>query len=129
MVFIFNFVKKNTVSRKTQPSSLAGSNAKFLTNILRTRRHGVYRLKDIANMETPLPFIMDNAKRYADKGSSEVWCATGVVFADGKPRMKPLIIFRGNGLRETNKEKDAWDRRVHILFQENAWRDEPRMLD
>ena len=62
-------------------------------------------MKDIANMDqTPLPFVMDDRKTYADKGSSEVWCATNgsgldkrqfsvhlTIFADGKPRVKPLF--------------------------------------
>ena len=43
--------------------------------------------------------------------------------------MRPLVIFRGNGLRNASKEQDAWDRSVQVQFQENAWCDEPKMLD
>ena len=94
-------------------------------------------MKDIANMDqTPLPFVIDDGKTNADKGSSEVWCATHdsvidkrqcsvqlTTFADGKSRAKPLVIFRGKGLRIKSKEQDAWDawdRRVQVLFQEMA---------
>ena len=70
-------------------------------------------MKDIANMDqTLLPFVMDDGKTYPDKGSSEVWYATYgsgldkeqcsvqlAIFANGKPRMKLLVIFRGKGLR------------------------------
>ena len=99
-------------------------------------------MKDIANMDqTPLLVAIDEGKTYADKGSSEVWCAihgSGLdkrqcsvqltIFEDGKPRKKP-VIFRGKGLRIKIKEQDAWDRRVKNLFQEMAWCDEPIMLD
>ena len=49
-------------------------------------------------------------EKHADKGSSEVWCATRssgldkrqcsvqlTIFADGKPRVKHLIIFEAKG--------------------------------
>ena len=66
-------------------------------------------MKDIANMDqTPLLFVMDDGKTYADKGSCEVWRATHgsgldkrqcsaqlTIFADEKPRVKPLGIFLG----------------------------------
>ena len=92
--------------------------------------------------QTPLPFAMDDGKTYADKRSSAVWRAThgsGLdnrqcsvqlkIFADGNPRVKPVVIFQGKGLRSKSKEEDAWDLRVQVLFQEKAWLDEPIMLD
>ena len=92
--------------------------------------------------QTPLPFVMDDGKMYADKGSSEVWCAThgsGLderkcsvqlkIFGDGKPRVKRLVIFRGKSLRIKIKKQDAWHRCVQVLFQEKAWCEEPIMLD
>ena len=102
---------------------------------------GVYQVKDIANMDqTPLPFTLDDGKTYADKGSSEVWCASGssgldkrqctvqlTIFADGAPRVRPLVIFRGKGLRISNKEQESWDRRVQVAFQPDAWCDEAMM--
>ena len=88
------------------------------SKVLLTRRRGIYQMKDIANMDqTPLPFVMDDGKTNADKGSSEVWCATHgsvldrrqcsvqlTIFADGKSRAKPLVIFRGKGLRIKSKD-------------------------
>ena len=55
------------------------------------------------------------------KGSSEVWCASGssgldkrrctvqhTIFADGVPRVRTLVIFRGKELRISGKEQEAW---------------------
>ena len=94
---------------------------KFHSKLLRVRRRGIYQTKDIANMDqTPLPFVFDDGKTYADKGSSEVWCVSGssgldkrqcsvqlTIFADGVSRVRPLVIFPGNGLRITRKEQEA----------------------
>ena len=49
------------------------------------------------------------------------------VFADGVPRVCPLVIFRGKGLRITHKEQEAWDHRVQVAFQPNAWCDKSMM--
>ena len=56
--------------------------------------------------QTPLPFVRDDGKTYADKGSSEVWCVSGssgldtrqcivqlTIFADGVPRVVRLLYF------------------------------------
>ena len=51
------------------------------------------------------------------------------VFGDGVPRVKPLIIFRGKGLRITKAEKEKWGKRVHVRFQPAAWSDEDIMTD
>ena len=90
--------------------------------------------------QTPLPFVLDDGKTYADKGSSEVWCVSGssgldkrqcsvqlTIFADGVPRVRALVVFRGKGLRITRKEQEAWDRRVQLAFQPKAWCDESMM--
>ena len=37
--------------------------------------------------------------------------------------LMPLIIFRGQGLRISPAEKKTWDKRVKVLFQQNAWCD------
>ena len=74
-------------------------------------------MKDITNMDqTLIFFVMDNKKTYADKRGSEVWCATHgsgfdktqcslqlKFFPDGKPRVKPPVIFGGKGLRIKSK--------------------------
>ena len=49
------------------------------------------------------------------------------ISADGVPRVRPLVIFRGKGLRTTRKEQEAWDRRVQVAFQPKAWSDESMM--
>ena len=65
----------------------------------------------IANMDqTPLPFTFSDGETYADTGEHSVWVQGGTsglgkrqctaqltVFADGVPRVKPLLIFRGKG--------------------------------
>ena len=43
-------------------------------------------------------------------------------------RVKPLIIFKGKGLRISAKERKEYDSRVSVQFQENAWSDEGIML-
>ena len=49
------------------------------------------------------------------------------IFADGVARVRPLVIFRGKGLRITRKEQEAWDRRVQVAFQPKAWCDDSMM--
>ena len=90
--------------------------------------------------QTPLSSLLDDRKTYADKGSSEVWCLPGTsgldmwqcsmlltIFADGVPRVHPLVIFRAKGLRITRKEQEAWHRRVQVAFQPKAWCNESMM--
>lgn len=49
------------------------------------------------------------------------------VFADGKARVKPLLIFRGKGLRIAESEKKQYNGHVVMHFQQNAWCDEEMM--
>ena len=92
--------------------------------------------------QTPLPFIMDDNKTYEITNSSDVWCVSGpsgqdkrmctvqlTVFADGIPRIKQLIIFRGKGLRISKNEKQQYDKRVRVVFQSNTWCDKPVMKE
>ena len=102
---------------------------------------GQYELRDIGNVDqTPLPFTFNTGKGYDTTGTSTVWHrghASGLekrqctvqltVFADGKARVKPLLIFRGKGLRIAEAEKRQYDGRVVVRFQENAWCDEEVM--
>jgi len=37
--------------------------------------------------------------------------------------VKPALIFRGKG-RVANEEKEKYDKRVDVYFQQNAWMDE-----
>ena len=42
--------------------------------------------------------------------------------------MKPLLIFRDKGLWIPQAETRAYDHRVVVMFQENAWCDEVQMV-
>ena len=87
---------------------------------------------------------MDDEKTYAYKGSSEVWCVThgsGLdkrqrsvqqkIFADGKPRVKPLFTFWGKGFRIKSKEQDTGDQRVQVPFSRKGlvWQTNNTRLD
>ena len=78
---------------------------------------------------------------YAITGEKSVWCRTTgsghdkmqctvqlTVFTDEVPRVKPLLISKGTGLRIPDKEKQQYDSRVVVQFQENAWFVEQIML-
>ena len=39
------------------------------------------------------------------------------IFADGVDRVRPTVIFQSKGL----KEKQSYDRRVKVMYQEKAW--------
>ena len=102
---------------------------------------GKWNLSTIANMDqTPMPFSCGNGKTYDKKGKKTIWvkgvrsglekrqCTVQLtVFADGKPRVKPMIIFKGTGKCIKKAERDAWDTRVYVAFQEKAWCDETIM--
>ena len=102
---------------------------------------GKFSLSTIANVDqTPLPFTFNKGQGYDQTGTKSVWhrgaqsgldkwqCTVQLtIFADGEPRIKPLHIFRGKGLRILQTEKNAYDKRVAVRFQENAWCDESIM--
>ena len=50
------------------------------------------------------------------------------VFADGDPRAKPVVIFRGTGKSITLEERTRYDQCVTVQFLANAWCDETVML-
>lgn len=65
--------------------------------------------------QTPLLFTFASGETYSQTGEKTVWVRGGLdkrqctvqltVFADGEPRMKPLLIFKGTGaLREKVRE-------------------------
>ena len=43
--------------------------------------------------------------------------------ADGEQNVKPALIFGGKG-RVATEEKEKYDTRVDVYFQQNAWMDE-----
>ena len=97
-----------------------------------TRQLGKFSLATIANVDqTPLPFTFNKGQGYDQKGAKTVWrCGAQpgldkrqftvqlTIFADGEPRIKPLLIFRGKGLRISQAERKEHDRRVVVKFQE-----------
>lgn len=101
-----------------------------------------FELATIANVDqTPLPFSFTKGEGYDVRGAKTVWhrgagsslekrqCTVQVtIFADGEPRVKPLLIFRGKGLRISQAETRAYDSRVVVKFQPNPWCDEEIML-
>lgn len=89
-----------------------------------------------------------NGRTYNDKGDNRVWIA-GNKADDGKrcctlqlaarcingdpakPRRgqpKLTIVFRGQGARLTQREKDSWHKDVNVQFQPKAWFDEDLCL-
>ena len=111
---------------------------KFHSKILRERKRGKCEDRDIANMDqTPLPFVLDDGKSYDSTGAKEVWCSNAssgldkrqctvhlTIFADGVSRVRPTIIFRGQGKRISANEKRSRDSRINVMFQPKAWCDE-----
>ena len=106
-------------------------------------RVGKYDLRHLANMDqAPMPFILDDGTTYEHQGSKDVCCKSSApglekrqstaqitLFTDGIPCVKPLLIFKGKGLRISAEEKKVWDSRVTVFFQENAWCDEQTMVN
>ena len=78
-----------------------------------------FGLHQVANVDqTPLPFYFTGGPTYTDTGDKTVWVRGGgsglekqqctaqiTLFADGKARVKPLLIFRGKGKRISFREK------------------------
>ncbi len=50
------------------------------------------------------------------------------LFADGVPRIKPFVIFRGQGLRIQPAERNKYDSRVYVTFQSDAWVNEEMLI-
>ena len=72
-----------------------------------------FNLSTVSNVDhTPLPFTFSKGQEYNQTGTKTVWycgAQSGLdkrqytvqltIFTDGEPRIKPLLIFRGEGLR------------------------------
>lgn len=103
---------------------------------------GRFLFKDRANFdEVPLAFVIEKGSTYADKGSKTVHIvqaggasankrmATLVVFCFGDGTLaRTTVLFRGQGLRLRQTERDAWDKRVEVIFQKKAWMDDATAL-
>ncbi|KAK3245362.1 hypothetical protein CYMTET_45066 [Cymbomonas tetramitiformis] len=97
--------------------------------------------------QSPLGFISGLQDTYDEKGAKEVWintpsgsslekrqCTLQICYvsdAGGRPQIRLALIFRGKGLRISQLEREAWDKRVDVYFQvsiakwtqEKAWAD------
>jgi len=106
---------------------------------------GRYRLQNICNMDqTPLPFEYLEGQTYSPIGEKTIWAQSSsqsgwdkrqgtiqlTVFADGIPRVKPLIFFRGKGVGPTIlAEKRLYDSRVVVKFNPTAYANSSNMLE
>ena len=80
--------------------------------------------------ELPLPFVVDLKSTYKEKGKTHVWirqnsarleksfCTLQLWFQPEGKQPKPIIIFRGLGLRISLIEKASWDTRANVMFQQ-----------
>jgi len=98
---------------------------------------GRYRLQNICNMDqTPVPYEFIEGHTYNIKGEKTIWMQSSqtsgwdkrqgtiqlTVFADGVPRVKPLIFFRGKGIEPTIiTEMRTYDHRVVVKFNPTAY--------
>ena len=111
-------VRRTTNTSQKEPEDKRSVIQKFHSDIRRTANEGQkmgplgqWTAHNIANMDqTPLPFSFSDGETYADTGQRSVWVQGGpsglekrqcavqlTIFADGTPRVKPLLIFRGKG--------------------------------
>ena len=85
--------------------------------------------------QVPMPFAYDFNVTYEEEGAKEVWisqnqpgmdkrfCTLQVCFRPGPQQPKITVVFREKGLRISSMEKNSWDPRVNVMFQEKAWVD------
>lgn len=97
--------------------------------------------------QTPLAFEFNRKETYDSRGTSEVSVGTGrsgwekrqatlqvAVFADGVERIKPLLIFEGQGgvgshKRAFERERLQYDSRVKVIFNAKAYGNEETTLN
>ena len=98
---------------------------------------GRYRLQNICNMnQTPVPYEFIEGHTYNIKGEKTIWMQSSqtsgwdkrqgtiqlTVFADGVPRVKALIFFRGKGIGPTIiTEMRQYDDRVVVKFNPTTY--------
>ena len=101
---------------------------------------GRFKLSEIANMDqTPIAFEFLHGRTYNKKGAQSVFTKemrSGwnkrqatlqvCVFADGKQRCKPLLIFHGEvgGDSRHRREEKLYDKGACVIFNKTAWADE-----
>jgi len=97
---------------------------------------GQYFLANIVNMDqTPLSFEYLAGRTYNEKGAKTIWAQSSqsswdkrqatirlAVFADGIPRVKPLVFFRRIGIGGTIlTERENYNLRVVVKFNPKAY--------
>lgn len=136
----FQFNRRNSQLRARQVSG-------GLILFDKPRDIGRYFLGSICNMDqTPLPFEYLSGRTYSIRGDKTVWAKATksgwdkrqatlmlAVFADGIPRIPPIIIFHGteNEAQQEiyyGKEKKLYDKRVVVWFNKTAYTNEQIML-
>jgi len=114
---------------------------------------GRYLLDSICNVdETPLPFEFLDGQTYADKGSRSVQVKASnsgwdkrqatlvlTIFGSGRPRVRPLIIFKGKEKYEGRRsqfyqqkreqEEARYDIRVAVHWNETAYANSDLLID
>lgn len=106
---------------------------------------GRYRLQNICNMDqTPLPFEYLEGQTYNTTGEKNIWIQSSstsgwdkrqgtiqlTVFADGVPRVQPLVFFRGKGIGSTIVEEGRrYDSRVVVKFNPTAYANSTNIVE
>ena len=107
-----SLTRKTNTAQKS-PAELTNTIEMFHGKLFHEWGRGTFSLADIADIDQiPLPFVMDDGKTYNQTGLKDIWCASGssglekrqctvqlTIFADRVSRVRPLVIFRGKGLR------------------------------
>lgn len=106
---------------------------------------GRFKLSEIANMDqSPLCFEFLKGKTLNRKGARTVrlkgvrsgWdkrmCTLQIcIFADGVPRIKPLLMFKGSGKMNRNlrEEYTQYDTRVKVVFNSKAYANTSNLIE
>ena len=98
--------------------------------------YGRFQLNERFNSDqVPLPFVNRQSETWATKGNKRVsiaqpfsglekrQCTIQPTIGPGGKLMQCAIICRGTGKRISKVEKKAYDPRVDVFFQKNAWAD------
>jgi len=136
---ILNWMRFNR--RNSQPR---GEKERELTRSNSGTRVGRYRLQNVCNMDqTPVPYEFIGGHTYDIKGEKTIWMQASqssgwdkcqgtiqlTIFADGVPRVKPLIFFRGKGVGQTILTKgQKYDNRVIVKFNPTAYANSENMV-
>ena len=134
---ILNWVRFNR--RNSQPHPEDSQELDNLPTLI-----GRYQLSNISNMDqTPLAFEYLEGRTYNTIGEKTIWAQSSqsgwdkrqgtiqlTVFADGIPRVKPVIFFRGQGIGPTVvKEMENYDPQVVVKFNAKAYANAENLLE